>query len=382
MSERLRVVVAGMVAGVPGQGGAVWAVLNWVFGFQALGHEVLLVEQVDGLTRQRRDYLDLVAAQTGLENAALVTPAAEAHGMTFADVERFCGSADLLVNLAGTLRIPELQGRPPRRAYVDLDPAFTQVWHDQGIDVGLDGHTHHFTVGLNVGGPGWTLPTNGIDWIPTLPPVALDLWAPSKTLAHDAWTTVGHWRGYGSAEHGGLFLGQRAHSWRDLFDLPHRTSQPLLPALAVHPDEEKDVAAFAEHGWRLLDPADVAQTPNDYRNFVRGSRGELCVAKQGYVVSNSGWFSDRSACYLAAGRPVVAQETGWSAHLPTGDGLWAYNTVEEVTAALEQAATPIKVAAVTAFFDEHLAAAQVADRLVGEAQRGHRAQCSSTARRS
>lgn len=337
MSEGLRVVVAGMVAGVPGQGGAAWSVLNWVFGLQGLGHDVHFVEQVNTLTPQRCDYLDVVAAQTGLERAALVTPAGQSHRMPFAEVAQFCRNADVLINLAGTLRIPELQGPPARRAYVDVDPGYTQVWHDQGIDIGLDGHTHHFTLGLNVGGPQWTLPSNGISWIPTVPPVAFDRWLPVDTVVHDAWTTVGHWRGYGSAEHDGVFLGQRAHSWRNLFELPRHTDEPLLPALAIHPDEARDVAALDEHGWTLLDPADVAVTPDDYRDFVRGSRGELCIAKQGYVVSNSGWFSDRSACYLAAGRPVVAQDTGWSAHLPTGDGLWAFSDVEEAADALFRA---------------------------------------------
>lgn len=333
--ERLRVVVAGMVAAVPGQGGAAWAVLNWVLSFRQLGHDVTFVEQVDDLTAARRAAFATVVHQASLHgNAALVTPGHDSVGLSYADAAGRCQRADVLINLGGTLRDPELRDGPARRAYIDLDPGFTQVWHDQGIDVGLDGHTHFFTVGLNVGDPLWQLPTCGMNWIPTLPPVALDQWEPSGMIITDAWTTVGHWRGYGSAQHGDLTLGQRAHSWRDLMDLPSLTSETLRPALAIHRAEGKDLAALDEHGWFILDPADVAATPAAYRDFVRGSKGELGIAKQGYVVTNSGWFSDRSACYLAAGRPVVAQDTGWSAHLPTGDGLHAFTTAQEAAEAI------------------------------------------------
>lgn len=336
--ERLRVVVAGMVAGVPGQGGAAWAVLNWVLGLRDLGHDVLLVEQVDRITADRRAALDTVSRQAGLRGrAALVGPDGDSAGLGWAEVAAFCQGADALVNLAGTLRHPELRDGPARRAYVDLDPGFTQVWHHQGIDVGLDGHHAHFTVGLGVGGPGWRLPTNDLDWVPTLPPVVLDRWRPTTRTIHDAWTTIGHWRGYGGAEHDGAVLGQRAHSWRALVELPRLTGEPLLPALAIHPGEEDDVAALDEHGWRWLEPEQVAATPDDYFDFVQGSRGELGIAKHGYVATGSGWFSDRSACYLAAGRPVVAQDTGWSAHLPAGEGLLAFTTAAEAAEALDRA---------------------------------------------
>jgi hypothetical protein len=239
----------------------------------------------------------------------------------------------VVVNLAGTLRDAALLDAAAVRAYVDLDPAFTQVWHEQGIDVGLTGHTHHLSVGLSLGAPDCTAPVCGRDWLPVLPPVVLDVWDEATVLERDAFTTVANWRGYGSVHHAGITYGQKAHAWRQLLAVPAGTPRPCTPALAIHPCEEADLGALAEHGWRLLAPQAVAGTPEEYRTFVRGSLAELGIAKAGYVTSRCGWFSDRSACYLASGRPVVAQETGFSDHLPTGAGLLAFATADEAVAA-------------------------------------------------
>lgn len=335
--DGLRVVVAGMVAGVPGQGGAAWAVLQWVLGLRALGHDVLLVEPVDTLTGASCRYRTQVAAAGDLAGrVVLVTPGRQTAGMAYADVAAFSATADVVLDIAGMLRDPELLEPAPVRAYLDLDPAFTQLWQAvDGVDMGFAGHSHFLTVGLAVGSEQCTVPTCGRTWIPTLPPVVLDRW-PRAGGAGDAWTTVANWRGYGSVWAGGQRYGQKAHSWRTVMDLPARTRAPLHPALAVHPDEVDDLAALRAHGWQWVDPADVAATPASYRAFVQRSAGELGIAKEGYVVSGSGWFSDRSACYLASGRPVVAQDTGFSAYLPTGAGLFAFSDAAEAADALAQ----------------------------------------------
>lgn len=348
--DHLRILVAGMVAGVPHHGGATWAVLQWVLGLRQLGHDVVLVEPVDRPSPETTAYFHAVVKRFGLEGrAALVAGDRQSTGMPFLDLVRAAARTDLVVNVAGMLRHPELVEPSPLRLYLDLDPAFTQLWESDGIDMGVAGHTHFVTVGLNVGRPDCPVPTGGREWIPTLPPVVLDHWPVGDHVGHPAFTTVASWRGYGSVEQGGIRHGQKAHSWRGLADLPRRTAAPLLPALAIHPEEEKDVALLEEHGWRWLDPANVTSTPDTYRQFIRDSLGELAVAKEGYVVSRSGWFSDRSACYLAAGRPVVAQETGWSSHVPAGEGLLAFSSVAEAACAL---------AAVTAEPERHRRAAR------------------------
>ena len=327
----MRILLAGSVVRPAHQGGAVWAVLQWALGLRSLGHDVTLVEQVPGpATAEQQDYADLIDRQTGVRPVLVCDADAPQRAAL--------GQVDLLVNLSGVLRDEALLASAPRRLYVDLDPGFTQAWHRQGIDVGLANHDAYATVGLAVGRPGCLVPTLDLPWWPVLPPVVLDQWTPTAVTRWAA-TTVGHWRSYGTVTEGGVVYGQRAHSMRRLWELPSRSPLPLQVALGISPAETSDLAALDEHGWKQLDPQQVAASPDAYRAFVRGSAAELSIAKSGYVDSRSGWFSDRSACYLAAGRPVVAQETGWSALLPTGAGLFAYDDVDAAVVGLQEVAT-------------------------------------------
>ncbi len=376
---RLTIVVSGMVAGVPNEGGATWAVLQYLLGFSELGHDVYFVEPVPraalrpagtGLASSTNaSYCAQVMTGIGFDRrwALLHEGTDTTVGLSHDELAGVCRRADVLVNLSGRLRDEELTATIPVRVYLDLDPAFTQLWHTvDGIDMGFESHTHHATVGLAVGESSCPVPTCGVRWLPTLPPVVLAQWPTAGPVVHDALTTVGHWRGYGSIEHGGVRYGQRAHSMRRLLDLPSRTRERFLLALEIHPDERSDVAALDRHGWGLLDPAGVAARPDSYRRFVQGSKAELGVAKEGYVVSRCGWFSDRSACYLAAGRPVVAQETGFSRFLPTGKGLFGFHTTDDVCAALEElyGDYPSHRRSARALAEEHLDASKVLSRLL------------------
>jgi len=324
----MRVLLAGMVAGDPRQGGATWAVLQYLLGLERLGHDVLLVEPVRELRSDVVEYFESLE----LDRAALLQSGTRRTlGVSYDDIAGL--GADLLVNISGLLRDRELVDAVPARLFLDLDPVFVQIWHAQGADVGLDGHTHYATVGRGLADPPVPLDR---DWIATVPPVVLDAWPVAEVLEHDAFTTVGNWRSYGSVEWDGVVYGQKAHAVRRLLELPRLSSQRLLPALAVHPGEETDLAALAEHRWELADPLEVAGSPRDYQRFISGSKGELCLAKAGYVDSGSGWFSDRSVCYLASGRPVVAQDTGFSRFLPTGEGLVSFRTAKEAARAIDR----------------------------------------------
>jgi hypothetical protein len=329
----VRILVSGMIAGVPRQGGATWAVLQYVLGLRQLGHHVVFVEQVDSLD-ESAPYFDDVVQRFGLSAALLERGSYRSHGL---DQRRLRTGYDVLFNLSGLLVDDALLLSADTCVFVDLDPCFTQLWFKaNGIDPGFDRHDRFATVGASLGTPACTVPTCGLDWIATPQPVVLEHWPLATRLEHRAATTVGHWRGYGSIHYDGVHYGQRAHSMRPLLDLAARTGNDFLLALAIDPGEHDDLAALDRHGWKLIDPACAAGTPDDYRSFVQGSWAEFGVAKLGYVAARCGWFSDRSACYLASGRPVVAQETGFSDWLPTGEGLFAYSTTDEAATAFRQ----------------------------------------------
>lgn len=341
--ERLAVLVSGMLAGVPRQGGATWAVLQYLLGLRRLGHRVLFVESVDPGERPLERtaaaaYFADVVARFDLEGQAALLDAAGGAtlGVERERVERFARGADLLLNLSGALPWGPLVEQIPVRAFVDLDPGFTQLWDAQGIDLGLAAHNRFVTIGRAIGRPGCAVPTGGRRWIATHQPIVLEHWAPAPDTGPPALTTIGHWRAYGSIEHNGVHYGQKAHSLRPLVDLPQRLPVPVAIALGIHRDETGDLEALRRHGWRLVDPARAAGTPARYQAFVRGSWAELGIAKSGYVAAACGWFSDRSVCYLAAGRPVIAQDTGFGAQLPTGEGLFAFRDGADVVAAVEE----------------------------------------------
>lgn len=346
MPNKLKIIVSGMVAGDPWQGGATWAVLQYVLGFRDLGHDVLLIEPIScksirppgtRLTdSENTTYFRSVMADFGLgeQSALLLAGTKETFGLSYEELRKQAQSADLLINISGMLNDEELVAPVPVRVYLDLDPAFNQLWSSvQGIDMRFAGHTHFITVGMNLGDSDCPVPTCGLNWVKTFQPVVLERWPVAKKVNYAGLTTVANWRGYGSIEHEGRHYGQKAHSLRQFIALPTLTREKLCLALAIHPNETKDLAALLANNWQLLSPAELTSTPDQYQNFIQCSKGELGIAKSGYVVSHCGWFSDRSVCYLASGRPVIAQETGFSRHLPTGGGLFSFqNTGEALTA--------------------------------------------------
>ena len=346
--KTLTILFSGMLAGDPWQGGATWAVLQYVLALRRLGHDVLLVEPVrdkswrpagaELVQTEQAKYLRDVVRDFSLEGrAALLREGTrQTIGVAYDDIAEVARRADVLFNVSGMLADEALLAPVSRRVYLDLDPAFVQLWHAaEGIDMRFAAHTHFVTVGMNIGRSDCPVPTCGVKWIPTPQPVVLERWPVAGPAERDAWTTVANWRGYGSIEYDGVHYGQKAHSLRRLIELPSRTDESFELALGIHPDEKADLAALAQHRWRLLDPVEAAGTPGKYQQFIRGSKGEFGVAKSGYVASNCGWFSDRSACYLASGRPVLAQETGWTRWLPAGEGVLPFAAVDDAAAAVE-----------------------------------------------
>lgn len=346
----LRIVVGGAMASNPiGSGGYVWAFLQYVLGYRRMGHEVLYVEHLEPKqcideawrpvsfadSENVRHFAALLDRFDLHGRAALLERDGDAHvGLSAADVLEWVDGADVLVNLSGRLHFPAAARAVRRRIYVDLDPGFTQIWQAQyGVDMNLGGHDVYATVGLNVGRPGCPIPTLGLTWHATLPPVVFDEWRPAAAIG-DAYTTVADWRGYAPVEWQGVWYKQKSDEFVRLIELPRRVAAPLEICLAIHPDEP-DLPRLHANRWRLSDPRLCAADTDVYRDYVRGSRGELSVAKHGYVAGHTGWVSDRTVCYLAAGRPAIVQDTGVADHLPLGDGLLVFDGVDEAAAALE-----------------------------------------------
>jgi hypothetical protein len=361
------IAVAGSIAQRPGRPGHAWAFLAYLLGFRALGYEVVFVDRVDSAEGAR--WLQETMARAGLEDsyAGLRGEGERPVGLSRQQLLKRLRGAPLLLNVNGFLDDPELLEAPQCRAYLDIDPGFAQIWEAQGLADAFAGHDSFATVGTNVGGPGSRVPTGGREWVTTLPPVPLERWPAAP--GGEAFTSVGSWRGpFGPLEHEGESYGLRVHQFRRFLDLPRHVPAPFRLALDIEDADARDVEALEQSDWRLLDPLAELGGFEDYQRFLRGSLAEIAVAKGIYVDTVGGWFSDRSATYLASGKPVIAQETGFSRALPTGEGLLSFKDLEGAVAAVETVlAHPFEQAeAARALAEEHLDAEVVLARLLDE----------------
>jgi len=372
-SERMaRLIVVEDLAGpaVLGRGGHAMHVCQILEGLRRLGHDVLFLEYLDEPPSAEavRSFTSLVAGWWDPRSAALLDArtGASLAGISRAAVRSFAAGAEALLSLAAHYRAdpwPLLEHVRPR-ILLEQDPGYTHVWAAEGDPASIFGvHDICFTVGANVGTGRSAIPTAGMRWYPLWPPVVLDWWTPGKPVTVDRFTTIGAWRDYGYFEFEGRMLGPKVDEFEGFLDLPSRAGESLELVLAID-DDDPDRDRLLAHGWLLRDPGLVA-TPAAYRDYVSGSRGEFSCAKGGYVGTRSGWFSDRSACYLAAGRPVVLQATGFEDVLPTGAGVIAVHSADEAADA---------IAEVRRDHGRHAAAARAiaeeyfdAERLLGEA---------------
>lgn len=327
--------------------------MAYVLGLRALGHEVYVLDEVEPDRVLTDDYRPVSFedwhGRSGFEalmrrygvwpDAALVYDGGKAtHGLTFRELARVADGADLLIVISGRVRTPEVIDAVRRRAYVDINPGKTQVYYAQwgtGAGYDFDRYDDFFTVGLNIGRPECELPAAGIDWHPIRPPVFLPLWPMDFDERCEAFTTVSTWAGRHTFTFGGVYSGEKSDEWLALRDLPRRTDQPLEVALRYEDGYRDQVQAFATGGWRVVD-ASTMRSFDDYRAYIASSRAELTAAHGRYVRFNTGWFSDRSARYLAAGKPVLTQSTGFEQTLPTGQGLLSFRTDEEAAEGIDR----------------------------------------------
>lgn len=350
----MRIIVTGLVA-QHSLGGVAWDYLQYVEGFRQLGHDVYYLEDtevwpydpinetVTANCSHNINHLRAIMDKLGLTDRWIYRNAADAsyHGLTEAETKELCAATDLFVNVSGSCWLRPEYRAIPRKLFIDTDPLFTQfALLSARAEVVERVHAHdvHFTYAENVGTASCLLPTAGLRWLPTRQPIVLDWWPVADEPPRDVFTTVMSWVSYQSIEYADETWGQKDVEFMKFIELPRRSAQRFEIAMGRGQGKTRPTELLRQHGWTIVEPDAVLPDPWTYRDYLRRSKAEWSIAKEGYVKSRSGWFSGRSACYLAAGRPCVLQDTGWSAHYPTGRGLLAFQTLDEAVAGIENIA--------------------------------------------
>ncbi len=366
MSTGPTLVVLGMMGRMP-VAGVTWQVLQYLEGFRRLGFATHYVEDTGEWTYDPdlntisedpsyavRSIGSLMTQYGFARHWAYRAPDGRVFGLSAAELRALFEQAHVLVNLTGATVLREEHLRVPVRVYLETDPVLPQISIAKGDRFNiamLSAHTHYFTYGENLGQPDCGVPTTRFAYRPTRQPIVLDWWSTDGKPPGDAFTTVASWRQAGKdlEWNGETYTWSKHHEFLKILDLPRRISQPVELALAVRgqpgtdgaawvPRDQEDVDAIRllrEHGWRVTDAMPLSREIAPYRDYILASRGELTVAKDQNVRLRSGWFSDRSASYLAAGRPVITQDTAFGKFIPTGEGLFAFRDVDDIVAAFE-----------------------------------------------
>ncbi|MCX8073139.1 MAG: glycosyltransferase family 1 protein [Candidatus Binatia bacterium] len=386
----MRVVVTGLIATYP-LGGVSWDYLAYVRGFQALGCDVLYLEDTGQWFYDPRAstftpdpsfnarYLEQALDHSRLNRPprwALRSPDGLYHGSTQEAVAAFCANADLFLNVSGACWLRDWYRGARCVAYLDTDPGYTQakLWaveqgvatEDQQFSVGLiRQHTHFFTLAENMGADDCLLPRCGLEWRRTRQPIYLADWPVRYTPKARWYSTVMSWKiDIRPPTFGGVRYGDKDVEFLKFVDLPQRTSVQLRVALSGAAPRDQ----LVQHGWALVDGYRCSRDMRVYQRFLQRSRGEWSVAKNAYVATRSGWFATRSASYLASGKPVVLQDTGFSRYLPVGNGLFAFRDLEEAVAAFEQIESAYRhhCDAARALAEQHFAAERVLTKLLAD----------------
>jgi hypothetical protein len=347
MTRHPRLVVMGIAGRLPFAGVA-WQTLHYLEGFRRLGCDVAYVEDTGAwpYDAERNTvtadpsytvaYLARLMARCGLEERWAFRAASQGrrvYGLDERRLDGLFGRADALINLSGATVLGDEHLRVPVRVYLETDPVRSQIEVAKGdarAIAMLDTHTHHFTYGENLGAPDCGVPVARFAWSPTRPAVVLDWWNPGPPPSDDApLTTVANWSQSNDIEWNGETYRWSKHAeFLKFMELPRRAALPFELTLAC--GDAEAVRQLADCGWRVRDALALSKDLDPYREYIRSSRGEFTVAKDQNIRLRSGWFSDRSACYLAAGRPVITQDTGFGNAVPTGRGLFAFRTMEDI----------------------------------------------------
>lgn len=384
MSSRLRLVVLGMMGRCP-FGGQTWLYLNWLRGLHLLGHEVWYVEDdsvwpydpiretITNDCTYAVGHLRTSLERVGLKDRwalRLIGEGGGCWGLTPTKLDALYRDCDALLNIVGGIDLREEHLKAPLRVYVECDPVTAELRlanHDAHTRQAFDNHHVLVTYGENYGAADCDVPLNARTYKTTRQPIDLDLWPMAYRPDAPYVTTIGNYRQKGNdvEYRGEVYHWSKHHEWEKFLDLPQRTDQRF--ELAMMPEDHADRERLESFGWRLVSPLLMSlDVFGAYPEYMRRSRAEFTVAKDQNVRLRSGWFSERDACYLACGKPVVAQDTGFGNVLPSGRGLFAVRTVEEAAEAIQAINRDYRIhcEAARAIAEEFFDARKVAARLL------------------
>lgn len=344
----MKLVISVGIASYPiSSAGNTWNSLNWALGFRELGWDVWIVENLNGKRCIDSNWKPALPAESAnvrrwkeivsefqFENRSTLLIDDDAADLdAFRD---FSNEAELFINLSGHLKTKVTRFEKALKVYQDGDPAFTQIWASKyGCDMNFENHDRFVTAGLRLGQPGSFAPTCGIEWIPTFPPVVLKYWPVKLEKEFDRFTSVAHWIGYSSCEWEEKWFHGKREEFTKFIELPGKVSRTV--ELAVnYSDHKYDFCDFEKNGWKFVEASKVCKSLHSYGNYIADSSAEFGVAKGGYVLSQAGWFSDRSVCYAASGKPLIVQDTGLGSLLPQGEGYHSFSTLDEAVLACEK----------------------------------------------
>jgi hypothetical protein len=382
--KRLKLVVLGMMGRAP-FAGQTWLYLNWLRAFASLGHDVYYVEddtvwpydpEADAVTDDCRHAVGHIARSMRAIGLAdrwafrLADRDGACWGMSETALSQLYRSCDALLNVVGATDLRADQLLAPVRIYVETDPVTAELrlaCGDQHTAEAFSNHDILATYGENYGAPDCGVPLNGRDYVFTRQPVDLELWPAAFTPRARYFTTIGNYRQEGSEAEwqGSLYHWSKHHEWERFMELPRKCAQHF--ELAMMRTESGDRRRLTGAGWRLISPLEMSLDAfGAYRGYIGASRAEFTVAKDQNVRLRSGWFSERAACYLASGKPVVTQDTGFSNVLPTGAGLFAVGDVDEAAEAVDEINADYQrhCVAARALAREYFEASGVASRLM------------------
>lgn len=360
--KNLKIVVGGYIGLYP-TGGATWDYIQYPLGLQLLGHDVYYIEDtaqypIYQLEESAWDdcsycvnYLKHAMDEVGMPDRWAYRDVAtgKVFGMSGQKLKEVIATADVFINVSASTILREEYVKIPVKILVDTDPMFTQYQYYKTLEEGgaaatasesfMNAHDLLFTFGLNIGANDCRIPTFNFTWLTTKKPICLDFWNDAgKSKSRFGFTSILNWTERPAFSYNNESWGQKNVEFKKFYKLPSDTGKSfdLIINRGNDPETSSSMENLKKLGWNILSPHDLIANKEDYKNFIHSSLGEFSVTKETYIKSNSGWFSGRSACYLAAGKPVITQDTQWSKYIPAGRGLFACGDVDSANIAVKE----------------------------------------------